>query len=228
MKQFSGEDVVEARGLFEDQQRFRITGKLFMMCNRYPPIHAMDRGTWRRIRAIQFGSKFVDPSDPDLKSGRPGVFLRDNHLDAKLRRWREAWLSLLVHVYETEYLVGGLEPIPQAVMEESNKYKESFDQYGKFKAERMIDFRNPRLGLQEFGNEQVTLRDVQLAYTNWTRQNEGTLVGKKLTKQELQIRLDEDFGNLDNGVYKRCVVFFDEEGKEEFVASRREEASEDV
>ncbi len=228
MKQFSGEDVVEARGLFEDQQRFRITGKLFMMCNRYPPIHAMDRGTWRRIRAIQFGSKFVDPSDPDLKNNRPGVFLRDNHLDAKLRRWREAWLSLLVHVYETEYLVRGLEPIPQAVMEESNKYKESFDQYGKFKAERMIDFRNPRLGLEEHGNEQVTLRDVQLAYTNWTRQNEGTLVGKKLTKQELQIRLDEDFGNLDNGVYKRCVVFFDEEGKEEFVASRQPDGDGDA
>jgi len=59
MKQFSGEDVVEARGLFEDQQRFRISGKLFMMCNKHPPVHSMDRGTWRRIRAIPFNSKFV-------------------------------------------------------------------------------------------------------------------------------------------------------------------------
>ena len=224
MKQFSGEDVVEARGLFEDQQRFRITGKLFMMCNRFPPIHAMDRGTWRRIRVILFGSKFVDDNDPDLKAGRPNVFRRDNNLDAKLREWREAWLALLVHVYETEYLVGGMEPVPACVMEESNKYKESFDQYGKFKAERMIDFRNPRLGLVEYGNEQVTLRDVQLAYTNWTRQNEGTLVGKKLTKQELQARLDEDFGNLDNGVYKRCVVFFDDDGKTDFERERKPEA----
>ncbi len=224
MKQFSGEDVVEARGLFEDQQRFRITGKLFMMCNRYPPIHAMDRGTWRRIRSILFGSKFVDGSDPDLKAGRPNVFLRDNNVDRKLRVWREAWLSLLVHVYETEYLVNGLEPVPQAVMDESNKYKESFDQYGKFKAERMIDFRDPRLALAEYGNEQVTLKDVQLAYNNWTRQNEGTLVGKRLTKAELQIRLDEDFGNLDNGVYKRCVVFFDDEGKQEFEGERRQDA----
>jgi P4 family phage/plasmid primase-like protien len=124
MKQFSGEDVVEARGLFEDQQRFRITGKLFMMCNRLPPIHAMDRGTWRRIRVLNFGSKFVDKSDPELKAERPNVFLRDNDLDAKLRVWREAWLSLLVHVYETEYLVSGLEPIPAAVINESNKYKE--------------------------------------------------------------------------------------------------------
>ena len=106
-------------------------------------------------------------------------------------------------------------------MEESDKYKESFDQYGKFKAERMVDFRDPRLNLTENGDEQVTLRDVALAYTNWTRQNEGTLSGKKLTKQELQNRLEDDFGNLDNGIYKRCAVFFDEEGKEEFLQSRQ-------
>ena len=222
MKQFSGEDVVEARGLFEDQQRFRITGKLFMMCNRFPPINAMDRGTWRRIRVLLFGNKFVDASDPELKSGRPGVFLRDNDLDSKLRQWREAWLSLLVHVYETEYLVGGLEPIPAMVLEESNKYKESFDQYGKFKAERMVDFRDVRQNLEERGDEQVMLKDVMLAYNNWTRANEGALSGKKLNKQELQNRLEEDFGNLDGGVFKRCVVFYDDDGKAEFVTERSE------
>jgi P4 family phage/plasmid primase-like protien len=216
MKQFSGEDVVEARGLYEDQQRFRITGKLFMMCNRLPPILSMDRGTWRRIRVLKFGSKFVETNDPDLKAGRPNVFLRDNDLDTKIREWREVWLGLLVHIYQTEYLVKGLEPIPQAVLEESNKYKESFDQYGKFKAERMIDFRDARLNLREDGSESVTLKDVSAAYTSWVRQNEGTLTGKKLTKQELQNRLEEDFGNLDGGIYKRCVVFFDEDGKEEF------------
>ena len=223
MKQFSGEDVVEARGLFEDQQRFRITGKLFMMCNSLPPIHAMDRGTWRRIRVLLFGSKFVDSSDPDLKAGRPNVFQRDNGVDAKLREWREAWLGLLVHIYEKEYLVGGLEPIPQHVLEESNKYKESFDQYGKFKADRMVDFRDVRLKLQEYGNEQVTVKDVSLAYSNWVRQNEGTLTGKKLTKQDLQKRLEDDFGNLDSGVFKRCVVFYDDDGKADFERERQSE-----
>ena len=223
MKQFSGEDVVEARGLFEDQQRFRITGKLFMMCNRLPPIHAMDRGTWRRIRVLVFGSKFVDSSDPDLKTGRANVFLRDNGLDAKLREWREAWLGLLVHIYEKEYLVNGLEPIPQVVLEESNKYKESFDQYGKFKAERIVDFRDVRANLQEYGNEQVSLKDVMVAYTSWVKQNEGALTGKKLTKQELQNRLEEDFGSLENGVFRRCAVFFDDDGKAEFHRERAPE-----
>ena len=224
MKQFSGEDVVEARGLFEDQQRFRITGKLCMMCNRFPPIHAMDRGTWRRIRVITFASEFVDSSDPRLKTPTKNVFPRDKDLDRKLMRWREAWLSLLVHVYETQYLVNGLEPIPDSVLEHSNKYKESFDMYGKFKAERMVDFRNPRQKLVEYGTEETTLKDMQRAYSKWSRTNEGILSGKNLTKQELQNRLDEDFGTLEVGIYKRVMVFDDDEEKEEFLRTRSAEA----
>lgn len=220
MKQFSGEDVVEARGLFEDQQRFRITGKLCMMCNRFPPIHAMDRGTWRRIRVITFGSEFVENSDPRLKQGAKNIFPRDKDLDRKIMRWREAWLSLLVHVYETQYMVSGLEPIPESVLEHSNKYKESFDMYGKFKAERMFDFRDPRVKIAEYGDEQSTIKEMTRAYTKWTKSNEGILSGKSLTKQELQNRLDEDFGTLEIGVYKRVKVFDDDEAREEFIQER--------
>jgi P4 family phage/plasmid primase-like protien len=225
MKQFSGEDMVEARGLFEDQQRFRITGKLFMMCNRFPPIHAMDRGTWRRIRVITFGSEFVEQSDPRLKAAAAGekarnIFPRDKDLDRKIMRWREAWLSLLVHTYESEYMVNGLEPVPASVLDQSNKYKESFDMYGKFKAERMFDFRDPRLKLTEFGNEEVSLKDVLQAYNGWVRANSEVLSGKRLTKQELQNRLDEDFGTLDAGIYKRVVVFSDDDEKEDFIKER--------
>jgi P4 family phage/plasmid primase-like protien len=223
MKQFSGEDVVEARGLFEDQQRFRITGKLFMLCNRLPPVHSMDRGTWRRIRAVMFPSLFVDESAPELHQGKPNVFLRNNDLDNDLKKteWRQAWLGLLVHVYETEYLKRGLEPIPASVLQESNKYRETFDQYGKFKAERLVDFRDVRAGLTEFGDEKSLLKDICSSYTTWQRQNEGTLPGKRLTKQELQARLEEDFGFAEGGSFRRVVVFYDDDQREGFVAERR-------
>jgi hypothetical protein len=104
------------------------------------------------------------------------------------------------------------------VMEESNKYKESFDQYGKFKAERIVDFRDVRAGLQEFGNEEASLKDMNMAYTKWIQQNDGVLTGKKLTRQELQNRLEEDFGV--GAVFKRCAVFFDDDGKADFVRER--------
>ena len=223
MKQFSGEDVVEARGLFEDQQRFRITGKLFMLCNKLPPVHAMDRGTWRRIRAIMFPSLFVEPSAPELRQGKANVFVRNNDLDLDLKKpeWRQAWLGLLVHIYETEYLVRGLEPIPASVMQESNKYRETFDQYGKFKAERLVDFRDVRAGLTELGDEAALLKDICSSYTTWQRQNEGTLPGKRLTKQELQARLEEDFGIAEAGIFRRVSVFYDDDQREAYLAERR-------
>jgi hypothetical protein len=140
-------------------------------------------------------------------------------------RWREAWLSLLVHVYETQYMVRGLEPIPESVLEQSNKYKESFDMYGKFKAERMVDFRNPKQKLTEFGDEEATIKDMTRAYTKWTKANEGILSGNKLSKQELQNRLDEDFGTLQVGVYKRVKVFDDEDDMTVFIRDRSEELS---
>ena len=213
---------MEARGLFEDQQRFRITGKLFMLCNKLPPVHAMDRGTWRRIRAVMFPSLFVDESAPELHQGKPNVFLRNNDLDTDLKKteWRQAWLGL-VHVYETEYLKRGLEPIPASVMQESNKYRETFDQYGKFKAERLVDFRDVRAGLTEFGDETALLKDITSSYTTWTRQNEGTLPGKRLTKQELQARLEEDFGMAEAGAFRRVSVFYDDDQREAFLAERR-------
>ena len=131
MKQFTGEDIVEARGLFEDQQKFKITGKLFMLCNRLPPIYSNDRGTWRRVITVPFVSKFVDPHSEEGKDIDPAknIYPRDNSMDDKLVRWRTAFLARLVHIYETEYLKQGIEPIPDQVMEESRNYRAKFDTF---------------------------------------------------------------------------------------------------
>ena len=137
MKQFSGEDMIEARALYGDQEKFRIMGKIFMMCNNLPPVTSMDEGTWRRIRVVPFESKFLPPDHPELLLNKPNVFPRDPKLDEKLRLWREPFLSLLVHIYENEYIPNGLTPIPASVEKASNKYKESFDVFARFEADRI-------------------------------------------------------------------------------------------
>jgi hypothetical protein len=50
------------------------------------------------------------------------------------------------------------------------------------------------------------------------------LTGKKLTKQDIQKRLEDDFGSAPGGVFKRCAVFFDDEAKAEFEKERVPEA----
>jgi putative DNA primase/helicase len=133
IKQFTGEDVVEARGLFEDQTKFQITGKIFMLCNNFPPIQTMDRGTTRRMIAVPFESKFVDPNSDEMKvdSGKK-IFPRDPFLDIKLKKWRGAFLARLVHIYDNVYLRKGLHPIPLKVRKETDRYRETFDMFGKF------------------------------------------------------------------------------------------------
>jgi P4 family phage/plasmid primase-like protien len=209
MKQFSGEDAVEARGLFQDQERFKISGKLFMMCNTLPTINSMDRGTWRRVRLIPFESKFVNPNDKEL--GQPNVFPKDMNLNAKLRKWRIPFFSRLVHIYLTQYAVsdnGTLEPAPEVVMNESLKYRETFDSYAKFRYSRIEKDRD--------SDAQVSITDIWRSYRYW-HEAVGGGAGKKLTQSELNRRLEEEFGKpKQDKFYSGLVVFNTEEEFEKY------------
>ncbi len=209
MKQMTGEDVVEARGLFEDQTKFQITGKMFMLCNAFPAINTMDRGTWRRVQAVPFVSKFVDPHSPDIDHSKH-IYPRDNFLDIKLKRWRAPFIARLIYIYEKEYLKNGIEPVPDIVKQESNKYREMFDSFGKFKASRIRE---------EIGQEAV-IKDIWRVYKNWVEGVGGG--GRRLTMQELQKRLDDEFGQpYDRKTYKRVLLFDSDEDIEEYDNSKR-------
>lgn len=213
MKQFSGEDVVEARGLFADQEKFKISGKLMMLCNNLPPIHAMDRGTWRRIRVIPFESKFVKEGDigyEDLVAGKPNVFPKDVFLDEKLKRWREGFLALLVWTYENIYCKVGLKE-PAIVRQASLDYKNQFDSFAKFKEARIV----------QVVGERTEFNRITRAYRNWVEWQGGT--SKRLTNQDIRKRCDEEFGAPEEGKnYRGIVVFDDEEAMETW---RKENAS---
>ena len=212
MKQFSGEDAVEARALYGDQDRFKVSGKLFMMCNNLPAINSMDRGTWRRVRLIPFESKFVNPGDKEL--GQPNVFLKDMNLNTKLKKWRESFFALLVHIYLTEYAItdnGTLEPAPEVVMNESLKYREAFDSYAKFRFGRMRVNRD--------SDEKCTLTDIWRAYRYWYEAVGGA--GKKLTQADLNRRLEDEFGRAkESKYYSGLFVFNTEEDADSYDAER--------
>jgi P4 family phage/plasmid primase-like protien len=212
MKQFSGEDMVEARGLFKDQEKFKVSGKLNMMCNSKPIIRTMDRGTWRRIRVIPFVSKFVAEDDPEYIAKKKNVFLRDNDLDKKLVEWREPFLSLLVHIYETQYLVNGLEPTPAIVKKASEEYKESNDSYAKFESERVR---------KEEGSK-ITFRDIRASYKKWVELSGGS--ARRLNDQELLKRVNDEYGEpVDGKFYYDRKVFNDDDEVEAFDSNHNAE-----
>jgi phage/plasmid-associated DNA primase len=179
-------------------------GKLFMMCNKLPAVKTMDRGTWRRIRVIPFVSKFVDELHPEYIAKKPNVFLIDRDMDSKLIKWRESFLSLLVHIYTTEYLKNGLEPIPESVLAASNNYKESNDTFARFAADR----------IRKNINKQATFKDIYSAYKNW-KEVSGSSAGS-ISSQDLENRLNEEFGEpINKKHYMGIVVFIKEEDLDE-------------
>ena len=225
MKQFSGEDLVEARALYGDQEKFKIMGKLFMMCNDLPPIYSMDNGTWRRIRVIPFESTFRSPGHPDWKSGKSNIFMKDENLGIKLKEWRESFLSLLVHIYETQYLVGGIYPEPSIVLKASDSYKESFDVFSKFYTERVreeenaprLDFRDIKRVFQIWRKDngiKANLGDIEL----WNRIQDCNKIHVLDAKKQIITRVrifstDEEVESYDQGI--DGILIEDEEGEDE-------------
>ena len=208
MKQFSGEDVIEARALFKDQEKFKITGKLHMMCNSKPGVETMDRGTWRRIRVIPFVSKFVEHDSPELLAKKKNVFIRDNDLDKKLLEWREPFLSLLVHIYESEYLKNGLEPTPVIVKKACEEYKESNDSFAKFENDRIRKV-NPLEGTK------ITFKEIDRSYRKWS--TDVANGARKLNQQDLLKRVNDEYGEpADGKYYLDRKVFMDDNEVEAF------------
>ena len=217
MKQFSGEDIIEARALYGDQEKFRIMGKIFMMCNNLPPVSSMDEGTWRRIRVIPFESKFLPNDHPELKLKRPNVFPRDPKLDEKLRSWREPFLSLLVHIYETEYLVSGLAPIPEIVVKASNKYKDNFDVFARFETERI---REPITAEEQMECRAgpVETNNIRNVFTHWKKENQVS----GLSFDQIINRLTAKYGEPEKNKFWSSFKIF---GSDEDVAEWDKEHS---
>ena len=207
MKQFSGEDMVSARALYGDQDKFRIMGKIFMLCNNLPPVTSMDEGTWRRIRVIPFESKFKPPEDPELILRVPNVFPRDPKLDEKIIQWREPFLSRLVHIYETEYIPNGLNPIPESVQKASNKYKNDFDIFARFESERI---REPKTIDQQLDcrANPVDIRKVQQIYNSWVKESR---IARSINKDHVIERLRVKYGEPQKSKWSSFKIFESDE-----------------
>jgi P4 family phage/plasmid primase-like protien len=210
MKQFTGEDDVEARGLFEDQTKFKITGKIFMLCNAFPAINTMDRGTWRRVRAVPFEAKFVNPAEEDVNP-KEHIYPRDNQLDNKMRVWRTLFMSRLVHIYKTEYLPFGLGKVPAVVTQESNRYQESFDSVAKFM--------NAHIREVKRGGYEADIKDIFRTYKHWYEAVGGG-VGRKLNQTDLYKRLCDKCGEpADKRTFKQMRLFENDADLEEYERS---------
>ena len=74
MKELTGGDPIQARGLYCESETFYPQFKLVMCTNNLFDIESNDDGTWRRIRRVVYHSKFVDENVLDQYTDLPYVF----------------------------------------------------------------------------------------------------------------------------------------------------------
>ena len=127
MKELTGGDKIQCRGLFKDPIKFKPMFKMILTCNHMPAIPPDDGGTWRRVRRVEFTSKFVDSPD----ANNPHEFKIDRELTYKFDVWKETFMAILLNKYSDYRRVGKIVE-PKEVMEATNEYQKKNDMFAEF------------------------------------------------------------------------------------------------
>jgi len=141
MKEFTGGDKVLVRDLFKganEMIEFKPQMKYFLTCNQLPAVPSNDDGTWRRLRVIEFASKFMDSPT------KPNEFVIDTMLKQKIEQWASTFISYLIHIFNTEYKSKTYLKEPDEVMASTKQYKMENDFYTEYIIDRIEVTSNPK------------------------------------------------------------------------------------
>mgnify|MGYP007000400699 len=124
-------DKIQARGLYSASETFVLQLSLCVCTNYLFEVKSNDDGTWRRIRIVDFLSKFarkekLETIDNEFK------FEADGHLDDKIEGWAPVLMSMLV---KRAFANDGKVEDCDIVLEASKKYRELQDHIAGFVSE---------------------------------------------------------------------------------------------
>jgi P4 family phage/plasmid primase-like protien len=132
LKELTGGDTIQCRALYSSAIEFIPMFKLVMSTNNLPKIKGKDDGTWRRVRACEFKSRFMETPDPTSKYQFPV----DKNMDKKFSSWKTVFMSMLV---ELAYKTNGNIVDCSMVLRNSEKYRNDQDYLTSFVSARLME-----------------------------------------------------------------------------------------
>ena len=200
LKEITGGDPITARALYKDSITFVPQCKLAVCTNVMFNLEANDDGTKRRIKKIDFVSKFCErPSKDDPDS--PYQFMINKYLDERLKLWAHVFMSMLV---EKALQTGGVVKTCKEVEDSSNAYFESEDHISEFISDKV----------QPFEGGMIRSGDLNETFKKWYRNQHDKDVPKP---KELYAVMDKRYGK--RGALKMwknvCIIQDDEYAKDE-------------
>ena len=164
MKELTGGDPIQCRALFKDSVTFIPQFKLVVCTNCMPEVLSNDDGTWRRLRKVDFVSKFTDKPYNDInfpKKNYPHQFKVDTKIDEKFKEWGPVFLSMLVDIaYRTQ---GKVNDVPR-VLAATKEYRKGQDKILEFHDDCFVS--EPSRG-----GYTIRERDVTTRFRKWWDDN---------------------------------------------------------
>ena len=180
MKELTGGDPIQARGLYSESEIFEPQFNLVVCTNNLFDIESNDDGTWRRIRKVDFVSKFIDEGE-EHTDDTPYIYTKDKELKDKLPSFAPIFASMLVkRAFETDGIVAD----SKTVMESSSKYRKCQDNISKFVSEFV-----EKTGVS---TDKIKKNELTQQFKFWFEQEQGAR--KKPKGQELYNFMDKKFG----------------------------------
>jgi phage/plasmid-associated DNA primase len=186
MKELTSCDPVLGRALWSDSETFIPQFSLIVCTNVLFKMNSNDDGTWRRMKLVEFLSKFISEGEEHTHDNNY-VFPKDKTLKEKLKIWAPIFISMLVNIASKTQ--GEVIDCPQ-VIEASNKYRESQDCLSKFINTNIV---------KENGSS-VKKTEINSAFKMWFTDNYGSERMPRLT--ELDELLTRKFGPMNTRTNK--------------------------
>lgn len=188
LKAFSGGDTIIARELYKAPLSFKLQATMVMCCNDLPNLSSIDGGTTRRIRVIEFKSRFCD------NPKKANEFLVNPNVKPKLKYWRPFFMSILIHwykLYNEEIKETGRIEEPDEVKIATNKYKNENDKFNVFFEECI-----------EEGDRIISIKSIYNQFSVWwsnNNQNNNKIPDIKELTRAMKLKYDEEDYNLHKG-----------------------------
>ena len=177
MKELTGGDPIQARALFCASEIFIPQFSLVVCTNALFEIKSNDDGTWRRMKLVDFLSKFVSDGEQHTDDTKH-IFVKDKSLKEKLPKWAVVFISMLVkRAFETDGEVVDCDEVKAA----SNKYRQSQDCIAGFISDKITYIQDAHVGK----------RELNLVFKEWFQMNYGNRKIPKL--MELEDAMDKKF-----------------------------------
>jgi P4 family phage/plasmid primase-like protien len=202
MKELTGGDPIQARGLYSESEIFVPQFKLAVGTNNLFDVDSNDDGTWRRIRRCPFLSKFIDEGE-HYEDDTPYVYKKDKSLNEKLYLLAPVFASMLVkRAFETDGIVEDCE----TVIEASRNYRNGQDHIAAFVADRLRKTKDPN-------SKPVKKNSLLEEFKLWFQQEQGT---RKVPKsEELCEYMNKKFGHFNTKLKGWVGVEFIRDEEEE-------------